>query len=802
VLCSVNWLAQYVNLTVEPAELASRLTMAGLESHVEPRYVDRIEGVLIGRVVEVEAHPKADKLFVCTVETGSGQVRVVCGAPNVRPGMLSPLALPGARLKRGVRIKKTTLRGVESEGMLCAEDELGLSEDHSGIMDLTAEAKAGSGLEEIIDFNDHLLEVDLTPNRGDAASVFGIAREAAALLGQELRFPAIDYPESGPPAAELARVEILDPELCPRYAASLMTGLTVGPSPWWMREKLLSGGVRPINNLVDVTNYVLLELNQPLHSFDFERLAESRIVVRRARAGERFTTLDGQERKLAEGMLLICDGQRPVGLAGVMGGLNSEIEAGTTQVLLEAAFFEPRSNRQTATALGLQTEASYRFQRGVDPEGLISALKRATRLIIELGGGRAHPGLIDEHPLPWRAPILPLRVAKTNAYLGTELTGEEMAGLLNSIQVRAEVESEDRLKITVPPWRPDLTREVDLTEEVARLHGYDNIPATQPPMTEPAQPQPPINVLRERVRPLLTSAGLTQIITYSFIPPDLPRRLGWAEDDPRREQVPLINPLSEEQSVLRTSLLFGLLSTLESNLRLGMETVRIFEWGIVFSPRPEALLPGEETRLGGLLCGLGEPVSWSSSGRKVDFFDLKGVVEQLLAGLGLRGPEFTPARKAEYAPGQAAEVTWEGLSLGHLGLISRPARRAFDLKPEIFVFDLSADALLTAVGRIKPAYKEIPRYPSITRDVALVVEAALPAGRLLSLAEGFKEPLLTEVTLFDLYQGQPLAENEKSVGLRFRYRASDRTLTEEEITPVHQNLIAYLLENTKGRLRR
>ena len=799
-LCSLNWLAEYVELTVEPAELADRLTMAGLESFVEPRFPERIDGVLIGRVEAVEAHPKADRLTVCTVETGSGQVRVVCGAPNVRPGMLSPLALPGARLKGGLKLKKTALRGVESFGMLCAEDELGLSEDHSGIMDLTGEARVGLSLHEVIDFNDFILEVDLTPNRGDAASVFGIAREAAAILGKGARFPEIDYPESGPPAAELARVEVLDPELCPRYTASLLSDLTVRPSPWWMRERLLSGGVRPINNLVDVTNYVLLELNQPLHGFDFETLAQSRIVVRQAKAGERFTTLDGQERKLSPGMLLICDGERPVGLAGVMGGLNSEIEAGTSKILLEAAYFEPRSNRRTATTLGLQTEASYRFQRGVDPEGLIKALKRATRLMTELGGGRVHPGLIDEYPLPWQAPVLPLRVAKTNAYLGTELSADRMAELLNSIQIKAEKKSEDRLKVTAPPWRPDLTREVDLTEEVARLHGYDNIPATQPPMTEPAQPQPPINALRDRVRPLLTSAGLTQIITYSFIPPDIPRRLGWDENDPRWDQVELLNPLSEEQSVLRTSLFFGLLSTLESNLRLGAEAVRIFEWGIVFSPA-DGLLPSEETRLGGLLCGPAEPVSWSSSSRKVDFFDLKGTVEQLLTGLGLKELDFAPASRPEYAPGHAAEVAANGISVGHLGLISPRVREAFDLKPEVLGFDLSAEALLGAVSQVKPTYREAPRFPSITRDVALVVEARLPVGRLLSLTSDLGKPLLAQVSVFDLYQGRPLRDDEKSVGLRFLYQAPDRTLTEDEITPVHRQLINYLIENTKGRLR-
>ncbi|MBW1713430.1 MAG: phenylalanine--tRNA ligase subunit beta, partial [Deltaproteobacteria bacterium] len=372
-LCSLNWLAEYVKLTVEAQELADRLSMAGLESMVERRYPDRIEGVIAAKILAVEPHPKADRLTVCTLETGGGEVKAVCGAPNVRAGLISPLALPGARLAKGLKVSKSRIRGVESGGVICAEDELGLSEDHSGIMELDQETEVGSDLAQIVDFDDYLLEVDLTPNRGDCACLIGLARETAALLGQELRYPDFSFRGQGQPIEELTRVDVLDPDLCPRYAASLLSSLKVGPSPWRLREKLISSGFRPISNLVDVTNFVLLELNQPLHAFDFDRLAEGRIVVRQAKPGERFVTLDGQERRLAEGMLLICDGQEPVGLAGIMGGLNSEIEPATERVLIEAAYFDPTNNRQTATRLGLMTEATYRFQRGVDPVGLINA---------------------------------------------------------------------------------------------------------------------------------------------------------------------------------------------------------------------------------------------------------------------------------------------------------------------------------------------------------------------------------------------------------------------------------------------
>ena len=529
--CSLKWLSEYVDLTLAPKELAHSLSMVGLESVVEPRYADKIEGVVAGRIVGVEKHPNADRLTVCSVESGSGQVEVVCGAPNVRPGLVSPLALPGARLKDGFKIKKSKIRGVESFGMLCAEDELGLSADHSGIMDL-GEVEPGTPLSDLIDFNDFILEVDVTPNRGDTASVIGIARETAAMLGQELRLPEADYPETGQPVADLAKVDIKAPDMCPRYCASLTSELEIMPSPWWVRDKLLSAGVRPISNLVDVTNLVMLETNQPLHAFDFDEVAEHRIVVREAEEGERFTTLDNQERILTRGMTLICDGKKPVGLAGLMGGLNSEIKDTTTRVLLEAAYFDPTTNRRMATNLGMNTEATYRMQRGVDPVGLVDALKRGTYLMHTLGKGVVHAGLIDEYPKKVEFPTLPLRVGRCNEYIGISLSDQEMSGLLNSIRIKSEVVDEDLIRAKVPPWRSDLEREVDLTEEIARLYGYDHIPVTLPPMSGSARPHPPLNVLETRIRPLLISAGLTQIITYSFIPDKAPGMLGLPESDP------------------------------------------------------------------------------------------------------------------------------------------------------------------------------------------------------------------------------------------------------------------------------
>jgi len=800
-LCSLNWLAEYVKLTLEPEELAQRLTMAGLEAKAWPRYEARPEGVVAARLVAVEPHPNSDRLKVCRVEAGGQELNVVCGAPNLWPGMISPLALVGARLPGGVKVEKSLIREVESRGMLLAEDELGLSEDHSALLELDPKTRPGTPLEELIRFEDYLLEVDLTPNRGDCASVLGLAREAAAICGTEAVCPELNYPESGPPADQVAAVIVHEPELCPRYAASLLSGLKVGRSPWWMRDRLISGGVRPISNLVDVTNFILLEMNQPLHAFDFDRLEGGRIEVRCAKDGQVFTTLDGQHRRLDKDALLICDAERAVGLAGIMGGLNSEVVAETERVLIEAAYFDPTSIRRTSTRLGLSTEASYRFERGMDYEGLIKALRRATRLMNELGGGRVHPGLIDVYPKRLEPPRLTLRPERCNALLGTSLSPEAMAGHLNSIQVQAGV-SDGLIRVEVPTWRPDLTREVDLIEEVARLHGYDEVPITLPPMTGAAEAKPALDQLRDRIRPLLTTAGLYQIITYSFIPATSARTFGWSEQDRRGRQVPLLNPLSEDQAALRTSLLHGLISNLAYNLRQGTWPVRIFEWGNVFYPRGQGELPQEECHLAGLICGRRQPVAWYDRGEGVDFWDLKGLVERVLDGLGLKGADFRPVQASEYLPGAAAEVWLGQTSAGRLGQLNPTVLEAFDLKEPVWAFDLSAETLVELTSRLQPAFSPLPRFPSITHDLALVVERDLPAGRILEWASEIDDPLIVETVIFDLYQGQPLQADEKSIGLRVRYRSPEKTLTEEEILPLHGRLTAHLLEHTNGRLRK
>ena len=799
-LFSFAWLKEYVDLPVGAEELAAKLSLSGLEAVAEKRYDETPTGVVVARITAVEPHPDADRLKLCTVDAGDEELTIVCGAPNAAVGLVSPLAKVGAVLPGGHKLKKSKIRGVESMGMLLAEDELGVSEDHAGLMVLDDGLAPGTPITDVIDFDDYIIEVDLTPNRGDCASVYGVARDAAAVFNCRLTPPSFDYQTTGQPVEELASVEVKAPELCPRYGATLMTHLEVKPSPWWMRDKLLSAGQRPINNLVDVTNFVMLELNQPLHAFNFDQVGGSKIIVRTAEPGEKFVSLDGQERKLDDQMLMICDAEKPVGLAGIMGGLNSEVEDDTTKILLEAAYFNPTNNRRTANKLNMNTEATYRFQRGMDQVGLMFALKRATAMMAELGGGIIHPGIIDEHPLPHQARNLELRVKRCNEIIGSELSGQQMVDILHGLNIDADLEGEV-IKAVAPSWRPDLEREIDLVEEVARIYGLDNLPDTFPPMTAPARPKPETDVIVDKIGPLLAAAGLTEVVAYAFVHRETPAHMGWADDDPRANQLAMVNPLADDQAVMRTDLLPGLLQIMALNHSRGAEAVRIFEVGKTFRPTKPGQLPNEIQMAAGLLSGPRQPIGWAADKSEVDLWDVRAIVEKLIAGLKLPPAQFSAAEEPGFEPGTAGTISLDGVELGWLGKISRPVMETYQLRDQAWAFNLSADALLELTKRPRRAVKPIPRFPGISRDIALVVDKSLEAGALLAMAKEIDDSVIAEIGIFDLYQGKPLPDNRKSVGLRVRYQSGERTLTEEEITPLHERLTAHLINQTGGSLR-
>lgn len=800
-LVSLEWLKSYVDVTLPVAELAHRLTMVGLEVEGVRSLCPVSERVVTGRVLSVDPHPGADRLTVCRVEAASAVYRVVCGATNVTAGAVVPLALAGAELPGGMTIQETHIRGEHSQGMLCSQRELGLGEDCSGIWILPPETPVGLPLSKALQLEDHLLEVAVTPNRGDCLSILGIAREVAAIEGRPLKVPKVQVVEDGPAVETLSSISVLDTELCPRYAARIIEGITVGPSPPWLRRNIESVGLRSINNIVDVTNFILMELGQPLHAFDFDRLRENRIVVRRASADERFVTLDGVERTLHDDTLLICDGIGPVAIAGIMGGLNSEITQDTRRVLIESAYFQPQSTRRTSKKLGLRTESSYRFERGVDPEGLVRALDRAAQLMQEVGGGRIARGRLDVYPHPMVSPVLTLDVDRTNRFLGTALTSGEMADALRSIELGVEEVNQAQLRVAVPSFRPDITRAVDLMEEVARLIGYDRIPVTAPVASIETEPPSDHLLMRQELKEILEGAGFFEVLTYSFVGQDALQRLGFAPDDPRLHPIPVMNPISEDQGVMRTTLMAGLLQTACHNFNRGNEDLRIFELGKVFLPRTGEALPEEPHHLAGLMSGRRCPQLLYDRQGEVAYEDVKGVVEAVLEPFHARSLEFLNEPLPPYLdPSHGASVFLEGCCVGFLGTLHQDVAKAFDLDREILVFELDFEQCY-AHRRPLPLFRGLPRFPSVSRDIALILEEGVPIQSPVNFIRDLQEPLLAQVEVFDLYRSPQLGENKKSVGYRLVYRSGDRSLTDAEVNRIHEGIVQKVLDHFAASLR-
>ncbi len=803
---SLSWLKDYVDIDMDVAKLADMLTMAGLEVEaVEDRY-SYLERVVVGSITGVEPHPKADKLTLCHVEAGGSRYRVVCGAPNAKVGLKAPLALPGSEFPNGLQITESVIRGERSQGMLCSEAELGLGTDRSGLMVLDPQLIEGTPLNRALELQDAVLEIGLTPNRSDCLSMFGIAREIAGFSGTRLRRPEIQLPETSGEIIQYTSVEIQSPDHCPRYAARLLDHITVGPSPFWLQDRLMSVGLRPINNLVDITNYVMLETGQPLHAFDFDNLAQNRIVVRTASEGEAFTTLDGKERRLSRDMLMICDGEKPVGIGGVMGGLNSEIQEQTQRVLIESAYFNPVSIRKTAKKLGLSTDASHRFERGVDPNGTLYALDRAAGLMAELGGGRLFGGTIDmvsDLPVP---PTIDLSVAATNRLLGTDLTADEMTVLLEAITFEvspAENSGTDRiLRVKVPSYRVDVSRPEDLMEEIARCNGYDRIPVTFPAMPPATRPAPEMFEQRRRLRMLLKGIGFTETINYSFIHKESSSRLRLAPDDERRNQLGLLNPLTEDQAVLRTSLIPGLLETMQRNLARQSRTLKLFEIGKIFISQGADTLPRETEMLAGLWTGDRQENSWHTKAVPCDFYDIKGAVEVLLVELKILQVNYTqmPDKRCSYTrPGATARIMVNGQEIGLVGAVHPRVLNAYDLKQEAFVFEINLQQLQGLTPGTLQA-QPLPKYPSVARDATLIVDRSIEVHTIVLQVYDMREPLVEQVQLIDIFEGRPIPVERKSITLRVTYRSTETTLDDEMVNRVHKHIINRLVARFKADL--
>ena len=780
-------------------ELAHRLTMAGVEVGEVEEIGDWNE-CLVGLVTAVRSHPQADRLSLCQVDTGSEEVEVVCGAPNVAANQKICFAKVGANLinaHTGKReaLKPARIRGVVSQGMICSELELGLGEDHTGIIVLPDDAPVGKSLDSYL--GDTILDLELTPNRLDCLSMLGVAHEVAALTGASVREPEISYPEDGIPVSEEVDISVADPDLCYRYTASLIKNVSVGPSPRWLQERLTKAGLRPINNVVDVTNYVMLEYNQPLHAFDFDRLKDRTIIVRRAQPGETLVTLDGVERKLSAKVLVIADRQDPIGIGGVIGGENSEIGPRTTNVLLESANFDGRNNRETAQSFLLRTDATLRFEKGLRPELAPIALRRATQLIQQVTGGSVAPGIIDVFPDPELFPkTVRLTTARLKRVLGMDVDLDTVLRTLSSLGFQTESQDPGSVEVTIPYWRNDITIEEDLVEEVVRIVGYDSVPVTMLSTPIPYQQSNPKRNLVGLVKDTLAASGMQEVISYPLVSLDDLEKV--SPKDAASPHIKIANPLNAVEECLRPTLRPSLLRTLATNQGHSEGPFRFFEVGKGFQPRADDL-PQERETVCGILAGRRWQPSWLESDEHLDFYDAKGVLEGLLQRLGMAA-QYEPAQDPYFRLGSCATVVAGDVGLGVVGEVHPNIAEAFDLRAErVAFFELDLDILLEALPIAAQPFARLDRFPAANRDLALVVPVDVPAGKVHGIIT--RHRLVNHVDLFDIYTGDNVPAGTKSLAFHVYFQATDRTLTTDEVNRSLQGLLRNLESQVQASLR-
>ncbi|OVE79919.1 phenylalanine--tRNA ligase subunit beta [bacterium I07] len=789
---SYNWLQQLISFDLSAEQLAERLTMIGLEVEDLMPISNSLKDVVAGKIVEAVQHPDSDKLTLCKVDSGRGMVSVVCGAPNVAEGMLVPLAPAGSILADGKIIESTEIKGFRSEGMLCSEKELGVGTDHTGILDLTLEQFSAGNLIEIpLLQNDTILDVNVTPNRPDCLSHLGVAREIGVMTGAYLKMPQVDLTEDSTPVDELMSLNIVHEADCPRYSARVIRGLTVQPSPLWMRSMLERLGIRAINNIVDITNYVLLEIGHPLHAFDFDLIQDQKIIVRLAQAGESFITLDGNDHSLQNTDLLICDGQRGVALAGIMGGLNSEVVESTQQVLLESAYFNPRTIRQTAKRLGLSTEASQRFERGADPNNTIFALNRVCRLYSEIAGGRVAAGIADSYPEriePWHVSLRPSRI---KTVLGADIPEEEVVGILNRLEL--EVQGSNPIRVSVPTFRQDLTREIDLIEEVVRHHGFNKIEPSQHSIISLDFHPDRNETFREILKDRMVGLGFMETMTNSLVSEKHVSDLAEAV-------VTLKNPLSPETSCLRTSMISSMLDTIRFNRNQSIDHLRLFEMGKIYWSKP-GNLPDESESLIAIVAGARLPKPyWGEGTEQTDIFYLKGVVTSLLESFHVKAIHFKMIQYPYFDSQSSLAVFAGDTRIGVIGTVSKSILDKWDIETDVFVFEFSISTL-ESISAQRPRYSAIPRYPSINRDLALLVDSGVQVGDLEDAVRHSGGDTLADVELFDIYQGKQIPKDKKSVAFSLTFLSLEKTLTESEVDPLIADILDHLKTSFSASLR-
>ncbi|MDP4550534.1 phenylalanine--tRNA ligase subunit beta [Alkalihalobacillus macyae] len=800
-LVSMNWLQQYVDLDSYSAdELADLITKGGIEVETVEQLNKGISGVVIGHVLSCEQHPDADKLNICRVDTGEEEpVQIICGAANIAAGQYVAVAKVGAVLPGNFKIKKAKLRGEASHGMICSLQELGIEsklvqkEYADGIFVFSDDVTPGEDALHYLNLNDEILELGLTPNRADAMNMIGVAYEVGAVLNRSIELPSPELVRSEENAQDYVSVQIENEDDNPYYGATVIKNVTIASSPQWLINRLVSAGIRPINNVVDITNYVLLEYGQPLHAFDYDRFGSKEVVIRRAAEGEKIVTLDDTERTLSSDHLVITNGSKPVAVAGVMGGADSEVQQNTTTILLEAAYFNSKLVRKASKDLGLRSDSSARFEKGIDRNRVIGASERAAQLIQEIAGGIVLKGTAEQGDRTVEGKEVSIEVTRINQVLGTEISETEVAAIFERLQFSYQ-NFGGTFTVQVPPRRPDITISEDLIEEVGRLYGYDNVPATLP-ITESTPGQlSDYQKKRRRVRRSLEGAGLYQTVTYSLTSPS--KRVFFSNET--TDAIRLAMPMSEERSELRTSLLPHLLEVAQYNKNRQLENLAFYETASVFLPEGE--LPKEQEHLAGVVSGLWQEHLWQKEKKPVDFFVVKGIIEELAVEFGVEDRlTFARADEPKLHPGRTAAVHLDHELIGYIGQLHPEVEKELDLS-ETYVFEINLEALLKAdVDHLK--YKKLPRFPSVTRDVALVVNESLEAGQVKRVIEEAGGAKLVEINLFDVYQGEHLEEGKKSLAFSLRYYNPEQTLTEEEVKKAHDRVLSAVEEQFGAALR-
>lgn len=798
-LVSYEWLKRYVDINVSADELAEKLTLAGITVDLVHYPGKDLENIIAGRIMQIDKHPDAEKLVVCQLDMGpdykeylneNGWLQIVTGAPNVKVGQIVPVAVHNSSVAAG-KIKKSKLRGVESFGMMCSKEELNVQPaltDEYGIWILDESIAPGTDCIEALWLNDPILELDLTPNRNDCQSVVNLAREVSAVLGTDLHLPQISYTAGERKITDLATLKVEDEKLCPRYLARMIEGLEIAPSPYWMQHFLGASGVRSINNVVDVSNFVMLEYGCPMHTFDYDTLGGHGIIVRRAKDGEVLTTLDEQERTLNSENLLICDAEdRAVCVAGVMGGLNTEITDSTKNVLLEVAAFDLVSIRRTSRALGLQTEASGRYEKGVNPAVLDDVSRRTIQLLAELCGGTPVDGVLDCSAWQEKQIAVTLRPAKVNAVLGTDFTEDEIVGAIKSLKFPISG-GDGTYQVEIPNYRRDIELEVDLIEEVARLQGFDKIPTKLPYGATTEGMRTPEQQFTDNVKKAMVSFGANEVINYGFISPREWERMNLAEDDSRRNTIKILNPLNEEQSIMRTTLVPGMLKTAARNLNRSNRDLLLFEQGMAFLPNGDEELPLEQSRLAVLATGQSGK-GWATPAVEFDFFRLKGIIEALLAELKIEGAAFRAVTDMSYMhPGRTAALYIGDEYAGYLGEVHPKVLENYEIKQRTMLAELDLTVLFAArAGVVR--YQALPKFPAAVRDIAVVLDKSVSFAELSAAIWAAGGQYLTDVALFDVYENAVLGKNRRSLAYNLTFRCAERTLTVEEVNEAFDNIL-------------